>query len=65
MIKSQSINNHVLCSGRTLPCARGLSECLKWMKQEGARSAKHGGDMRVLYETDYDLPRYIHVDTAQ
>jgi len=32
---------------------------VKLMKQEAASGAKHGWDMTVLYETDYDPPRLI------
>jgi len=32
---------------------------VKWMEQERASGAKHGWDMRVFYEINYDPPRYI------
>jgi len=32
---------------------------VKWMKQEGTSGAKHGRDMRVLYETNYNPLEYI------
>jgi len=27
---------------------------VKWMKQDGASGAKHGRDMKILYETNWD-----------